>query len=89
MIWKMLNKLAKLEKASEYNLIIAKGILCMLNNKEYQRAHDILDSAKLKFPENKDPYLLQSLNILEKNYDENPNQWIDEADCRINLFMAK
>ena len=82
-------QLAKLEKASEYNLIVAKGILCMLNNKEYSLAHDLLDSAKVKFPENKDPYLLQSLNILTKNYDEQPNQWIDEAERRTTLFMAK
>lgn len=71
-------KYDRLDKASEYNEIVAKAILWTHDSKEYSFAHELLESAKEKFPDNKDPYLLQSLNIICKNYNENPNQWIDE-----------
>ena len=79
----------KLDKASDYNKTVAEGVLCTLETFEYIKAHDLFESAKVKFPDNKDPYLLQSLNIIMKCYKEKPGQWIDDSERRKMLIMAK
>jgi tetratricopeptide (TPR) repeat protein len=82
-------KISELDKASDYNLIISKGVLWSLEKFEYMEAHDLFESAKAKFPDNKDPYLLQSLNIMNKWYKDHPDQWIDDSERRKLLMMAK
>jgi len=78
-----------LDKASEYNEIIAEGVMSTLYTFEYPKAHELFEKAKEKFPENKDPYLLQSLNIVMKWYKENSCHWIDDSERRNMLLMAK
>lgn len=82
-------KLDKLDQASEYNEIVARGVLWSEKSLEYVKAHELFDLAKEKFPDNKDPFLLQSLNIMMKCYKESPDQWIDDPERRKMLSMAK
>lgn len=84
-----LNKYDKLDKASEYNEIVAKGILMADADKSYAGAHDLYEISKTIFPDNKDPYLLQSLNIIMKCFQDSPNQWIDDPERRKLIIMAK
>jgi len=78
-----------LDKASEYNQIVAQGVLCTSETNDYMKAHDLFESSKLLFSDNKDPYLLQSLNIMNKCFKDHPNHWIDEPERRKLLHMAK
>ncbi|CAI2363482.1 unnamed protein product [Moneuplotes crassus] len=77
------------ERASEYNLTIAEGVLATESGEEYTRAHDLFELCKSKFPDNKDPYLLQSLNIILKCFRDNHNQWIDDDFKKETLINAK
>ena len=79
----------KLDKASEYNEIIARGIKMADTDKNYVGAHELFETSKAIFPDNKDPFLLQSLNIIMKWFQDCPNQWIDDPERRKLLIMAK
>lgn len=79
----------KLDKASEYNEIIAKGILMAEADRSYSSAHELFELSKAIFPDNKDPYLLQSLNVIMKCFQDSPNQWIDDPERRKLIMMAK
>lgn len=79
----------KLDKASDYNEIIANGILNTQESFKYVKANDLFDMAKERFPDNKDPYLLQSLNLMMQCYQEKPSQWIDDSERRKMLIFSK
>jgi hypothetical protein len=56
---------------------------------EYEDAYNLFELAKAEFSDNKDPFLLQSLNIMTKCYKDSPKQWIDDPERRKLLIKAK
>lgn len=71
-------KIKKLDLPCVYNKLLAKAVI-RIEQRDYEYAKRLLEQAKGKFKDNRDPYIVQGLSIIKQTEEAYPNSFIDSS----------